>query len=140
MTVAITSGTHMLLTTFRRSGIGVSTPVWTVPVSDGRVGMWTGAGTGKWKRMRLNPRVTIQACTARGKTRPVDPILEGTAEIVQSGRLFDEVQAKIRAKYGRWQIRIIPWISRVQGRLKGDQTFGDTVVLITIAEDSRQSG
>ena len=140
MTVAITSGTHMLLTTFRRSGIGVSTPVWTVPVSDGRVGMWTGAGTGKWKRMRLNPRVTIQACTARGKTRPVDPILEGIAEIVQSGRLFDEVQAKIRAKYGRWQIRIIPWISRVQGRLKGDQTFGDTVVLITIAEDSRQSG
>jgi len=140
MTVAITSGTHMLLTTFRRSGIGVSTPVWTVPVSDGRVGMWTGAGTGKWKRMRLNPRVTIQACTARGKTRPVDPILEGAAEIVQSGRLFDEVQAKIRAKYGRWQIRIIPWISRVQGHLKGDQTFGDTVVLITIAEDSRQSG
>jgi len=140
MTVAITSGTHMLLTTFRRSGIGVSTPVWTVPVSDGRVGMWTGAGTGKWKRMRLNPCVTIQACTARGKTRSVDPILEGTAEIVQSGRLFDEVQAKIRAKYGRWQIRIIPWISRLQGRLKGDQTFGDTVVLITIAEDSRQSG
>jgi PPOX class probable F420-dependent enzyme len=130
----------MLLTTFRRSGIGVSTPVWTVPVSDGRVGMWTGAGTGKWKRMRLNPRVTIQACTARGKTRPVDPILEGTAEIVQSGPLFDEIQAKIRAKYGRWQIRIIPWISRLQGRLKGDQTFGDTVVLITIAEDSRQSG
>ena len=139
MTIAITAGSHMLLTTFRKNGIGVSTPVWTVPVSDGRVGMWTGAGTGKWKRMRNNPRVTIQACTVRGKTRPADPILEGTAEIIQSGPLFDEVQAKIRAKYGRWQIRIIPWISRLQGRLKADQTFGDTVVLITVAETSRQT-
>jgi len=50
--------------------------------------------------------------------------------------VFDEVQAKIRAKYGRWQIRIIPWISRLQGRLKAGQTFGDTVVLITVAENS----
>jgi PPOX class probable F420-dependent enzyme len=139
MTIAITAGTHMLLTTFRKSGAGVSTPVWTVPVSDGRVGMWTGAGTGKWKRLRNNPRVTIQACTARGKTRPTDPILGGSAEIVQSGPLFDEVQAKIRVKYGL-RIHIIPWISRLQGRLKADQTFGDTVVLITMAEKDRSSG
>jgi PPOX class probable F420-dependent enzyme len=130
----------MLLTTFRRNGIGVSTPVWTVRVSDGRVGMWTGAGTGKWKRMRNNPRVTIQACTARGKTRSTDPVLEGNAEIVDSGPLFDEVQAKIRAKYGGWQIHIIPWISRLQGRLKAGQTFGDTVVLIAVTESSRRSG
>ena len=140
MTLEITSGSHMLLTTYRTSGTGVSTPVWTVPVSDGRVGMWTGAGTGKWKRMRHDPRVTIQACTARGKAKVTDPILEGTAEIVRSGPLFDEVQAKIRSKYGPWRIRIIPWISRVQGRLKADQVFGDTVVLITITGNSRRSG
>lgn len=99
--------------------------------------MWTGAGTGKWKRMRNNPHVTVRACTARGKTRPDDPILEGTTEILESGPLFDEVQAKIRAKYG-WQIHVIPWISRLQGRLKADQVFGDTVVLITISSASQQ--
>jgi uncharacterized protein len=132
MTAAITHHSHMLLTTFRSDGTGVATPVWSVPVSDGRVGMWTGAGTGKWKRLRNNPHLTIQSCTARGKTRPDDPILAGTAEIIGSGPLFDEVQAAIRAKYG-WQIHVIPWISRLQGRLKAGQTFGDTVVLITVA-------
>ena len=123
----------MLLTTFRKSGARVATPVWTVPVSDGRVGMWTGAGTGKYKRLRNNPHVTIQACTARGKTKPEAVILDGTAEIVQAGALFDEVQANIRAKYGRL-IPIVRRISRLQGRYKRGQSFGDTVVLISIAE------
>ena len=127
----ITEGKHMLLTTFRRSGEGVSTPVWTVPVSVGRVGMWTAAGTGKYKRLRNNPHVSIQACTARGKTTPGDRIFQGTAEIIKGGTLFDEVQTKIRAKYG-WQIPIVKRVSRLQGRFKADQTFGDTVVLITL--------
>jgi len=114
----ITAGKHMLLTTFRTSGDGVSTPVWTVPVSDGRVGMWTAAGTGKYKRLRNNPHVTIQACSARGKPTPGDRILHGTAEITQGGALFDEVQTKIRAKYG-WQIPIVKRVSRLQGPLQG---------------------
>jgi len=122
----------MLLTTFRKSGAGIATPVWTVPVSDGRVGMWTGAGTGKCKRVRNNPHVTIQACSARGKPKPCAAILHGTAEIVQTGALFDEVQASIHAKYGRL-IPIVKRISRLQGRSKRGQSFGDTVVLITVA-------
>ncbi len=130
----ITSGKHMLLNTFRKSGLPVSTPVWTVPVSDGRVGMWTAAGTGKYQRLRNNPHVTIQACTARGNTKPGTRILQGTAEIVQNGALFDEVQTKIHAKYGR-MIPIVKRVSRLQGRFKADQTFGDTVVLITVASD-----
>lgn len=122
----------MLLTTFRKSGTGVATPVWTVAVSDGRVGMWTGAGTGKYNRLRNNPNVTIQACTARGKPKPGAAILDGTAETVQTGALFDEVQASIHAKYGRL-IPIVKRISRLQGRYKRGQSFGDTVVLIRIA-------
>ena len=128
-TIDITRGKHMLLTTFRKSGAEVATPVWTVPVSDGRVGMWTGAGTGKYKRLRNNPHVTIQACTARGKPKPGAAILNGAAEIVQSGEPFDEVQD--HAKYG-WLITIVKRISRLQGRYKRGQSFGDTVVLITI--------
>jgi uncharacterized protein len=123
----------MLLTTFRKNGVGVATPVWTVPVSDGRVGMWTGAGTGKYKRLRSNPQVTIQACTARGKTNPGAEILEGSAEIVQSGALFDEVRTSIRTKY-RWLIPVAKRVSRLQGRYKRGQSFGDTVVLIRISQ------
>ena len=132
MTIDITRGKHMLLTTFRKGGAGVATPVWTVPVSDGRVGMWTGSSTGKYKRLRNNPHVTIQACTARGKPKPGAAILDGTAEVVQSGALFDEVQARIHAKYG-WLIPIVKRVSRLQGRYKRGQAFGDTVVLIRTA-------
>ncbi len=131
-TTDITRGRHMLLTTFRRNGTGVATPVWTVAVSDGRIGMWTGAGTGKYKRLRNNPHVTIQSCTARGKPKPGAAILHGTAEIVQAGPLFNEVRASIRAKY-RWLIPIVKRVSRLQGRYKRGQSFGDTVGLISIA-------
>jgi PPOX class probable F420-dependent enzyme len=132
MTIDITREKHMLLTTFRRGGAGVATPVWIVSVSDGRVGMWTGAGTGKYKRLRNNPHVTIQACTARGKPKPGAVTLEGDAEIVQTGAFFDEVQASIHLKYGRL-IPIVRRISRLQGRYQRGQSFGDTVVLIKIA-------
>jgi len=138
MAPEITRGKHMLLTTFRKSGVGVPTPVWTVPVSDGRVGMWTAAGTGKHKRLTNDPHVTIQACTARGKTKPGAPALAGTAQIVQTGPLFDEVQRKIHAKYGRL-IPVVKRISRLQGRFKRDQKFGDTVVLITVDETGEEN-
>lgn len=133
LTTDITRGKHMLLTTFRRNGTGVATPVWTVPVSDGRVGMWTGAGTGKYKRLRNNPHVTIQACSARGRIKPGAALIDGTAEIVRAGPLFDEVRASIKAKYGRL-IPIVKRISRLQGRYKRGQSFGDTVVLVTVSE------
>ena len=87
----------------------------------------------------MKPRIVLVALVlalAGCATTPAD-------RIAQHQTVFNawpaEVQAKIRAKYGRWQIRIIPWISRLQGRLKADQTFGDTVVLITVAETSRQT-
>jgi PPOX class probable F420-dependent enzyme len=121
----------MLLTTFRKDGTGVATPVWTVPADDGRIGMWTAAGTGKEKRLRRDPRVTVQACSARGRVKPGEPVLAGTAEIVRSGPLFEQVQAAIRAKYGR-MIPIVRRISQLQGRFKADQRFGDTVVLISV--------
>ncbi len=120
---------YLALTTYRRSGEGVSTPVWVVPVSDGRVGFWTADGTGKTKRIRATPRVTVQASDARGRVKPASTPVEGTAELVHSGPLFEEVQGKVRAKYG-----IMVTISRVMGLVMGQrkagQTYGDTVVLI----------
>lgn len=100
MTRAITDHKHMLLTTFRRNGAGVPTPVWMAPVSDGRIGMWTGAGTGKYLRLRHDPHVTVQACTARGRIRSGAPLLEGTAQIVQSGPLFEESSVAFTPRTG----------------------------------------
>lgn len=128
----ITSGRHMLLTTYRKNGIGVSSPVWTVAVSDGRVGMWTGSETAKFKRVRHDPHVTIQSCSARGTLKANGTSFDGIAEIVESGPLFDEVQSKIHAKY-RWMIPLVTRISRLQGRYTKGEPFGDRVILITVA-------
>ena len=119
------------LTTFRRSGEGVVTPVWVNRVSDGRIGFWTAMGSGKTKRLAHNPHVTVQACSASGKLKAGSPVLRGTAEMVRSGPLFDEVTAAGKKKYG-----VMVPISRTMGRLFGlqkkGQTYGDTVVLVRI--------
>ena len=121
---------YMAFTTFRRSGEAVSTPTWVVPVSDGRIGFWTAMGTGKTKRLRHDPRVTVQPCDVRGRPREGSPVVAGTAEMVQSGRLFDEVHAKVRAKYG-----LMTKVSKALGALpmrRRNLTYADTVVLVRL--------
>src|SRR5215218_6899239 len=98
--MALEDEKYLAFTTFRKNGDPVSTPTWVVPVSDGRVGFWTAMGSGKTKRLKNDPRVTLQASDLRGRTKEGSPVVTGTAELVQSGRLFDEVHASIRRKYG----------------------------------------
>ncbi|MFN8099043.1 MAG: PPOX class F420-dependent oxidoreductase [Dermatophilaceae bacterium] len=102
------------LTTFRRTGIGVSTAMWFA--LDGEdVVVSTPAGAGKLKRLRHTPRVTLQACTRRGEPKPGAVVFTGVAHSVQRA----EVEAALAAKYG-WQWRValrIEWlISRVRHR------------------------
>jgi PPOX class probable F420-dependent enzyme len=121
---------YMAFTTFRRSGEAVSTPTWVVPVSDGRIGFWTAMGSGKTKRLRNDPRVTVQASDVRGRAKSGSPVVAGTAEMVQSGRLFDEVHAKVRAKYG-----LMTKVSKALGALpmrRRNLTYADTVVLVRL--------
>jgi PPOX class probable F420-dependent enzyme len=124
-------GGHMLLTTFRKSGQPVATPVWNVALPDGRIGMWTAAGTGKWKRLRNNPHVTVQRCNARGHVRPGTPVYAGTATILDPGPEADGLRARILASH-KGQLGIVKLLARLQGRLKPDQDFGDTIITITI--------
>ena len=119
------------VTTFRKNGDPVTTPVWPHPVSNGRLGFWTAMGSGKTKRLKNDPRVTLQPCSSSGKLRPGTTPVSGVAEMIQSGPLFDEVQTKGREKYG-----VMVTVSRLMGQLFGQrrkgQTYGDTVVLVTL--------
>ncbi|MGI8777878.1 MAG: PPOX class F420-dependent oxidoreductase [Acidimicrobiales bacterium] len=64
---------YLLLTTFRRNGDPVPTPVWVVALDDGDIGFWTGSGSGKVKRLAHTARVTVQPCNARGQVREGTP-------------------------------------------------------------------
>lgn len=65
-----------LLTTFRRSGEGISTQVGTV-AADGKLYFMTAANTWKAKRIANNPRVLLAPCSGRGQA--LGPAVEGKA-------------------------------------------------------------
>ena len=69
-TEPFTSTKNLLLTTFRKDGTPVATPVWFV-IHDGELHTTTLENAGKVKRIRNNPRVTVAACTVRGT--PIGP-------------------------------------------------------------------
>ncbi len=95
----ITADKYVSFTTFRKSGEAVASPVWIAPLPDGRAGFTTDADSGKVKRLRNNPKVTLQACTMRGAIIEGSPIVEATAEAVSAAQ-YDTVRAAIRSKYG----------------------------------------
>jgi uncharacterized protein len=129
--MALADEKYISFTTFRKSGQPVSTPVWVVPVSDGRIGFWTAMGNGKTKRLKNNPQVTVQPSDVRGRVKEGTPVQSGTAEMVQSGRLFDEVQAKVREKYG-FMTKLTKVLGKLGGMKRKGLTYADTVVLVRL--------
>jgi PPOX class probable F420-dependent enzyme len=89
---------NMNLTTFRKSGEPVVTPVWYV-ILDGKLYVRTGTGTGKAKRIRNNPRVLLAPATVRGKK--VGPESEAKARILGPGEeeLAGEALESLRRRY-----------------------------------------
>ena len=82
------------LTTYRRTGAAVSTPVWVAREGDALV-VTTPADSGKVKRLRHTPRVEMRPCGRTGKVRDGAPVVAGQVEIV------DEDQPQLfRSKYG----------------------------------------
>ena len=84
-------GKYLSLTSFRRDGTGVATPVWFVEAG-GRLLVETDAGSYKVRRIRRDPRVTIAPCTATGRLRgipvPARAELLRDAEVARVERLM----------------------------------------------------
>ncbi|SCE85133.1 PPOX class F420-dependent oxidoreductase [Micromonospora mirobrigensis] len=59
---------YVLLTTFRKDGRAVPTPVWAVRDGDA-LAVWTVSDSGKVKRIRRDGRVTVAPCDVRGNPR-----------------------------------------------------------------------
>lgn len=67
------------LTTFRKSGVAVETPVWFAE-ENGKLYVMTMVAAGKTKRIRNNPRVSLAPCTQSGKA--LGPAVEAVARIL----------------------------------------------------------
>jgi PPOX class probable F420-dependent enzyme len=96
--VAITDEKYVLLTTFRKSGDAVSSPVWIVGLPDGTGGFTTEVDAGKVKRIRNNPSVTLQPCSLRGRVEPGSAVVNATAEVLLEADARP-IKSAVRRKY-----------------------------------------
>ena len=120
---------YVASTTHRKSGAAVPTQTWICGLDGSRVAFWTSSASGKYKRLRNNPRITLQPADARGRVKTGSPAVEGTVELVTSGADFDAIQSRIRAKYGL-MVPVTRFFNLVGNR--GKFPYGDIGVVITV--------
>jgi uncharacterized protein len=128
--VALSDEKYILLTTFRRDGTPVSTPVWAVELDDGQVGFWTSSGSGKAKRLAHTERVTVQPCDARGRVKAGTAPTQATARMV-TGSEYEAIRQRVIAKYG-FMTKVTKVLGSLAGIARGKRIpYGDTGVVIT---------
>ena len=87
------------LTTFRKNGDPVATPVWFAQDMESEIlYIETGGNSGKVKRIRHTSRVTIAPCTARGTIK--GDITIGKARIVTDTAEIFRARGALHRKYG----------------------------------------
>lgn len=94
---------YISLVTFRKSGTPVPTPVWFGEKND-KLYVMTRTISGKYKRIRNNPKVKIAPCTIRGKV--TGPEFAATVRILASEE-WPAAKKTITDKY--WLARV-PWL------------------------------
>ena len=109
---ALTRARYISLTTYRKDGTPVATPVWHI-VQDGLLYVWTEAASWKVKRLRQDPRVSVVPCDIRGRVAPGAPVAEGTARFLDA-----EGVEKVRRLLGRKYLmaRVGDWTASLTGR------------------------
>jgi uncharacterized protein len=97
LTQEMTSHQYLNLETFRKSGVGVKTPVWFV-VEGSSIFIRTAASSGKVKRLRRNPCVNIAPCRANGSL--LGEWVQAEAREVTDQKVRRRVEKLLDKKYG----------------------------------------
>lgn len=119
---------YLALTTYRRDGRPVTTPVWAAPLA-GHLYVVTAKSTGKARRVSATSRVRFAPCNVNGR-RILGEWQEGTAAIVLDQTRRDEALALLQRKYG-WQMLLARLVFRLRG------VYHDRAVLeLTLERDA----
>lgn len=118
-------GRYLSVTSFKRDGSGVATPVWFA--SDGeRLFALTDLHSPKVRRIRHDPHVLVASCRADGKLRR-EPV-SAHAEVLSSTAELGRVQGLLLARY-RISYRVVMFFYRLGRRLRGEQSVADGAAL-----------
>jgi uncharacterized protein len=119
---------YVSFTTYRKSGEAVAAPVWIAPYN-GKLAFTTESTSGKAKRLRNNPKITVRPCDARGRVADGAPTATGTAVLV-TGAEHDAVWKVVRRKYWILGPAIATW-SAIKRPFSKNKT-ADTAVIVTL--------
>ena len=100
---------YMSLQTFRKSGVGVPTPVWFAKDGD-TLYVVTQETSGKVKRIRNNGQVEIAPCDVRGGLLGVDYV-PAQARIITDAAEIKQADKALSKKYS-WQLAIFRFLAR----------------------------
>ncbi len=104
---------YINLTTFRRNGRPVATPLWFAGL-DNKLYAFTDGRSGKVKRLRKSTRARVAPCSARGE--PNGDWTEAIARVVEDEKLEARAYDALRAKYGL-QMRVLDFFSTLGRRI-----------------------
>lgn len=90
---------YVLLTTFRRTGVPVGTPVWVVRDGEELL-ITTGEASGKVKRLAHTARVTLTPCDVRGRVPEGAETVEATAVVHRDAETTERIERALARKYG----------------------------------------
>ena len=123
-------GRYLSVTSFKRDGTGVATPVWFV--SDGRrLFALTDLHSAKVRRMRRNPRVLVASCRVGGKLRS-EPV-PARVEVLTATPELESVQKLLLKRY-RISYRLVMLFYRAGRRLRGQRSVADGAALAITVE------
>jgi uncharacterized protein len=118
---ALFPGRYLSVTSFKRDGTGVATPVWFV--SDGRrLFALTDLHSPKVRRMRRNARVLVAPCRVGGKLRRA--AVPARVEVLTAIPQLERVQRLLRERY-KISYRLVMLVYRLGRRLGGHRGLGD---------------
>jgi len=103
---AISGQKYISLISFRKSGVGVPTPVW-FGERDGKLYVMSRDDSGKYKRIRNNSNVRIAPCNIRGKVTGPEFKAEGR---ILPREAWPDARKTLAKKY--WLMRISPFWSK----------------------------
>ena len=123
-------GRYLSVTSFRRDGTGVATPLWFV--SDGRrLFALTDLHSAKVRRMRRNPRVLVASCRVDGKLRTAP--VAARVEVLTATPELERVQRLLIKRY-KISYRLVMLIYRLGRRLRGQRSVADGAALAITVE------
>jgi PPOX class probable F420-dependent enzyme len=123
-------GRYLSLTSFKRDGTGVATPLWFV--SDGRrLYALTDLHSAKVRRVRRSPHVLIASCRVDGKLRS-QPV-PARAWVLTASPELERVRKLLIERY-KISYRVVMLIYRVGRRLRGQRSVPDGAALAITVE------